>query len=41
MLFSAGFITIAYCLGIFVCGMFTNWAEFSGQINMGNAAIIL
>ena len=41
MLFSAGFITVAYCLGIFVCGMFTNWAEFSGQINMGNAAVII
>ena len=41
MLVSAGFITVAYCLGIFVCGMFTNWAEFSGQINMGNAAVII
>lgn len=41
MLISAAFITIAYCIGIFVCGMFTNWAKFSNQINMGNAAIII
>lgn len=41
MIGAAVVITIAYCLGIFVVGLFTNWGKMNSQINMGNAAIIV
>lgn len=41
MISAAIVITIAYCLGIFVVGLFTDWSKLHSQINMGNAAIIV
>lgn len=41
MIGAAVIITIAYCLGIFVVGLFTNWSKMNSQINMGNAAIVV
>lgn len=36
-------IAIAYALGIFVCGMFTNWNDVlsGGSVNMANVAYVL
>lgn len=43
VLIGAAFIAIAYALGIFAVGMFTNWnAILSGKnVNMANAAIVV
>lgn len=33
--------TLAYCIGIFITGLFTSWGKLASQINMANAAIII
>ncbi|WP_373601000.1 glutamate/gamma-aminobutyrate family transporter YjeM [Paraclostridium bifermentans] len=40
---SAIVISLGYALGIFACGMFTNWNDILGveTVNMGNAAYVL
>lgn len=40
---SAIIISVGYALGIFACGMFTNWSEVLGgdHVNMANATYIL
>lgn len=40
---SAIVISLGYALGIFACGMFTNWSDVLGveSVNMGNAAYVL
>ncbi|AIF49734.1 glutamate/gamma-aminobutyrate family transporter YjeM [Pelosinus sp. UFO1] len=43
IIFSAGIIVIGYSLGIFLCGIFSNWNEVlsSKDVHMGNVAYIL
>lgn len=43
IVFSAGIISIGYALGIFLCGIFTNWNEVlsSTTVHMGNIAYVL
>lgn len=43
IIFSAGIIFIGYSLGIFLCGIFTNWNDVlaSKDVHMGNIAYVL
>lgn len=40
---SALIISVGYSLGIFICGIFTNWSEVlsSGKVHMGNVAYVV
>ncbi len=33
--------TVAYCVGVFIVGLFTSWGKLASQINMANAAIVI
>jgi len=43
IIFSAGVIVVGYSLGIFLCGIFTNWNEVlaSKDVHMGNVGYVL
>ena len=43
IIFSAGIIVVGYSVGIFLCGIFTNWNEIlsSKSVHMGNVGYVL
>lgn len=43
VLISAVVISLGYAIGIFVCGMFTNWSEVLGtdKVHLGNVAYVM